>query len=79
MVWISYSFSTGTGEILATLPAGATAANFVGDDRKTIYAVISSLLLDPVSLVVTGTSVGEALYSIIGVDATGVNYPKVNV
>ncbi|XP_037046716.1 uncharacterized protein LOC119081712 [Bradysia coprophila] len=71
--------STGTGVILTTLPLGATSANFVGNDRKTIYAVISKILLDPVSLAVTGTSVGEALISITGVDATGVNYPKVNV
>lgn len=74
-----FFFSNSAGEIIATLPTEATAAAFGGNDLKTIFAVISSLQIDPISLAVTGQSLGDALYSISGVGARGTSNPKVNV
>jgi len=71
--------STSTGEIIATLPVGATAASFGGEDRKTIFAVISSLEVNATTLAVVGESFGVALYNISDVDATGRTYANANV
>lgn len=70
--FLSSSFSTSTGEIIATLPSlYLTGVAFGGPNRDILFVVTSSIFLDTVTLQVLDVAPAPPLYMINGVNATG--------